>query len=157
MPTKKYKFTSEQIRNIIFLYTKEKLSLTKIGKMYNCSFSPIKRILQENDIAIQSKYNNGDIVGNNFLLVEKGKLSNNRKSCISKFKCPRCGNIFSADLYNITRKNSGYISCGCYKKEYVNFKPDISLIGQKFGHLLVLEDDGTRVDTPGGKSRGNIK
>lgn len=161
MRAKKYKFTSEQIKDIIFLYTEEKLTSTKIGKIYNCSFGPIERILRENGISIKrknkNKYNNGDIVGNNFLLIEKGKLSENGKSCISKFKCPRCGKIFSADLYNITCKNSNYISCGCYKKEYINFKPDISLIGQKFGHLLVLEDDGTRVNTPGEKDRGSVK
>ena len=105
----------------------------------------------------KSKYNPGDIVGNNFLLIEKIKPIYNGKGYLCKFKCPLCGKIFESDLYNITKKKSKYVSCGCYKKEYVQFQPDKEIIGKRFGQLIVLEDDGTRVNCPNSPDKGSIK
>lgn len=100
------------------------------------------------------KYNDGDIVGNNFLLVKRGPLSNNRKTCISEFKCPWCNKIFKADLYNIVRKDSSYKSCGCKK---IDEKTGLSsfikdLTGKRFGRLTVTGISDKRVPHPNGGS-----
>lgn len=46
-------FSEQQTKNIINLYQKEKQSMKKIGEQFNVSRTVIKRILLENNIAIQ--------------------------------------------------------------------------------------------------------
>ena len=50
----KIKFTHNQKERIIFLYAKKLLSLKKIGEVFNCSLSPISRILKEEGIRIRN-------------------------------------------------------------------------------------------------------
>lgn len=50
----KIQFSSEQISDIIYLYTIEKLSVYKISKRYDVSDSTIARVLRENDIEIRN-------------------------------------------------------------------------------------------------------
>lgn len=47
------KFDESQIRDIVYLYTIEKLSVVDIGKRYNCSEAPIERILLSKDIKLR--------------------------------------------------------------------------------------------------------
>ena len=49
-------FTKEQKEEIVRLYVEEKLSTTKIGKIMNCSYNKIYRILDEFGI---NRVNNG--------------------------------------------------------------------------------------------------
>ena len=49
---KKIEFSQEQIEDIINKYQNEKISATKIGKIYGVSKAPILRVLKENEVEI---------------------------------------------------------------------------------------------------------
>lgn len=101
------------------------------------------------------KYNPGDVVSNSgIVLLERIRPIHNGKGYWCKFLCPFCGKEFEADLYNIRRS---YKSCGCYRDKYTYFQPATKYIGQRFGKLTVLEDDGTRVNPAGSRDKGSIK
>lgn len=95
------------------------------------------------------KYKIGDYVGNNFLLVKRIKPLNNGKGFLCQFQCPKCGKIFEADLYNLTRKNSKYVSCGCYQKEKIQFQKN-NLTGRQFGVLTVIKESKRKEPHPNG-------
>lgn len=86
------------------------------------------------------KYNNGDIIGPNNILMIK-RLNKRGRTWYASFKCPKCGNPFEAAIEQIV---SGYRKkCSlCVKKDGPVNKAN--LVGQTFGRLTVLEDDGTR-------------
>ena len=79
------------------------------------------------------KYNDGDMVGpNNIIMIQRLYRQNNRK-WMCEFKCPICGKPFVARLSHVT---SGAIaSCGCLHS-YVCSK---NLLKQKFGKLEVIK------------------
>lgn len=89
------------------------------------------------------KYQEGDFIGVNkdILLLKRIKPLSNGRGFLCKFLCPYCKTPFIADLYSVNRQ---YYSCGCYRKEHVQFQKN-DLIGQKFGQLTVLEDSQERV------------
>lgn len=86
------------------------------------------------------KYNDGDIVGPNNILMIK-RLNKRGHTWYASFKCPECGDPFEAAIEQIA---SGYRKkCPlCVKKDGPVNKSN--LVGQTFGRLTVLEDDGTR-------------
>jgi hypothetical protein len=74
-----YKYIDLNIytNQIIFLYEIEKKSLTEIGKLFNCSRTPIKRILDTNNIKLRTSSENISIRN------------------LEKFQCPWCKNYFN--------------------------------------------------------------
>ena len=104
---------------------------------------------------VKYKYNPGGIVSESgIVLLERIRPINNGKGYLCKFLCPFCNKQFEGDLYNVLRN---YKSCGCYRDKYVYFQPVTKHIGQRFGKLVVLEDDGTRVDAIGSRDKGSVK
>lgn len=98
------------------------------------------------------KYHPGDRLGpSNILMMERTKRGSNG-AWYGKFLCPRheeSNIVFEARIDSIV--NGSIRSCGCLNRETSsivgkNVKKD--LIGQKFGHLTVIEDTGNR--TPAG-------
>lgn len=74
-----------------------------------------------------------DITGQTF-----GYLTALKQIPGGKWKCQcKCGNIVEVYTYNL--KNGNTKSCGCYQKERASEANFISLVGQKFGRLLVEE------------------
>ena len=95
------------------------------------------------------KYKVGDYIGNNFLLTKRIKPIKNGRGFLCEFKCPKCGKLFEADLYNLTYKKSKYVSCGCYRQEKIFFQKQ-DLTGQKFGLLTVIKQSQRKDPHPNG-------
>lgn len=62
-------FTKEQKEEIVRLYVEEKLSTTKIGKIMNCSYNKIYRILDEFGIKRVNNEQENIILMKNILIV----------------------------------------------------------------------------------------
>lgn len=87
-----------------------------------------------------------DLVGQKFNRLTVIEKTDKRKngSIIWLCKCD-CGNTCEVCGGSLTRTNHPVKSCGCLKKE-TDHQPKgnaIDLIGQKFGHLTVLQRDGS--------------
>src|SRR5574344_4999 len=85
-----------------------------------------------------------DLTGQNFgrLTAHEATSERRNKSIVWKCLCD-CGNYVNVDASSLRRLRTQ--SCGCLKKES-DRKPKgnvINLIGQKFGHLTVIERDGS--------------
>ena len=71
------------------------------------------------------------------LVVKELTERNNWGSIMWRCKCD-CGN--ETIVNGVSLRNGDIKSCGCYQKEVAS--KHISLVGQRFGRLLVLEDLG---------------
>lgn len=76
---KKIIFSSEEVKEIIYLYTVQNISMSKIGKQFNVNHSVIRKILKENNIEIydNNRYKSKSINENYF-----EKIDNQNKAYI---------------------------------------------------------------------------
>lgn len=150
-------FTDEQKEEIIRLYTEENLGMEKIGKIFNCSKGPIKRILKEHNIQInipkKDIYKEGDILGPyNILLIEKinnytSKNNIKQKNGYGKFLCPNHPkndpHYFIAQLIAVNTGHTTQCKECAVKAKKEKLLPyqqaqRVDLTGQKFGMLTAL-------------------
>ena len=91
-------FTKEQKEEIVRLYVEEKLSTTKIGKIMNCSYNKIYRILDEFGI---KRVNNG---------ARKYHINENYFDCIDTPNKAYIVGLMCADGCNFPPKGTAFIS-----------------------------------------------
>lgn len=63
----------------------------------------------------KTKYNNGDYIGVNNILLIKRTTKNKNGQWNALFQCPYCENIFESKIANVV--NGHTTSCGCLKSE----------------------------------------
>ena len=79
------------------------------------------------------RYNAGDCIGpNKILMIERTKKSD-KGYWYAKFKCPQCGKIFETSINHITTGRTK--TCGCSR----------DLTGRKYGKLTVIKKTGKKV------------
>lgn len=128
----KKNFSQEEKEQIIDLYTNQKISAEKIGKMFNCSAPTILNYLRDWHIPINKKAL--DLTNQTFgeLTVIKPAPKRNDKYTRWICKCS-CGKI--------TEVRTDYLTSGhttsCGHARGWQFSPT-DIIGQKFGYLTVL-------------------
>ena len=85
-------------------------------------------------MAQKIKYNLGDLIGPyNHVFIEEVESKNGNRKAV--FYCPECDSFYVSSISSI--KNGGNRGCRCPKIK--------NIVGQKFGHLTVLEFEG--IDT----------
>ena len=87
-----------------------------------------------------------NLIGERFGRLTVIEKTDKRKNGSIVWKCQcDCGNICQVSGGSLTRKKRGIKSCGCLKKETDKLPKGnvIDLLGQKFGHLTVIERAGS--------------
>lgn len=114
----KRKFNDDEINNILFLYVEKKLSLRKISKKYGVSVTPIKRILNDQNVL---RFGNSD--------GKKIYLSNDQKNLIKNLYLIENKNC--DEIGNILGYSSGFVSQFLLENNKLRNKSEGASIGLK--------------------------
>ena len=95
---------------------------------------------------MQNESKTMQLEGNRYgrLIVIKNQDDLNHQNCICKCDC---GNIKSINRYSV--KNGKTKSCGCLHSEETSQKFTKDLTGQRFGRLVVLDKDNSKIGSKG--------
>ena len=83
-----------------------------------------------------NKYGHLTVVRRGHDLIKKNGKKEPRWVCLCD-----CGNPNEVEVLGYNLKNGNSVSCGCLRKENVSKLKSFDLIGQRFGHLIVLKRD----------------